>query len=65
MEIAWVISIFGHKFNSGVNIWEQNTETEKTNGFDKIELIRTKFSLNKIKKKNAKQKMSFQMLSKG
>ena len=24
---------FGHKFNFMVNIWEQNTETEKTNGF--------------------------------
>ena len=24
---------FGHKFNFCVNIWEQNTETEKTKGF--------------------------------
>ena len=26
-------TIFGRKFNFTINIWEQNTETEKTNGF--------------------------------
>ena len=27
------IYIFGHKFNFSVNIWNQNTETEKTYSF--------------------------------
>ena len=33
IEIAQVRPMYGCKFNFGVNIWEQNTETEKTNGF--------------------------------
>ena len=33
IELAQVRSIFGRKFNFRVHIWEQNTETEKTNGF--------------------------------
>ena len=33
IEIALVRPIFGHEFNLMVNIWEQNTETARTNGF--------------------------------
>ena len=33
IEIAQVRQLFGRKFNFSVNIWKQNTETEKTNGF--------------------------------
>ena len=32
IENAWVLFYY-EKFNFSVNIWEQNTETEKTNGF--------------------------------
>ena len=33
IESAQVKPIYGRKFKLGLNIWEQNTETEKKNGY--------------------------------
>ena len=41
--------MFGHNINFRINICEQNTDKQKTNGFDKILLIRKKIFTFQIK----------------
>ena len=45
IEIAKVRPIFRDEFNFSVHIWEQNTETEKTNGFWEDIVYQNKFHL--------------------